>query len=375
LAEVAEPQLRGPGQEQWLARLDVERDNLRVALQWAQERRAAEQGLRLATALSHFWLRRGHLSEGRRSLEALLAPVSGGEQPVSSAARLPALLWAATFATEQGDYGRAIALCEESEALCKEVGNNWGLAWLLNIRGELARHQGDLQAAAAPFEQSLALFRSLDDRWYLAMVLNNLGALARYAADNGRATVLYEESLAMLRVIGDTWSVAMILTNLGEVARDQGDLARALALCTESLELFRALGDPRSTAFALSHLGVVARARGEYAQAMALYTESLALWQQVGQRAEIAACLEGLAEALCALDQAAKAVRLLGAAAALRERIGAPVLPADRPDYERSISAARSALSAAFSPAWAAGQALPLDAAIALALEQPIRSD
>jgi tetratricopeptide (TPR) repeat protein len=152
-----------------------------------------------------------------------------------------------------------------------------GLAWLLNVRGELAWHRGDYLGAIALLEQSLALFRSLDDRWYVAMVLNNMGALARGQADISRATTLYEESLAMTRELGDTWSMAMILGNMGEVARDQGDIARAVALCEESLGLFRQLGDQRRAAFALTCLGVVARGRGEYQPALALYAESLAL--------------------------------------------------------------------------------------------------
>jgi len=365
LAEEAAPRLRGPRQRAWRERLDLEHDNLRAALRWTLEGREHELGLRLAGALWHFWVTRGHLSEGRRWLEKLLAPAEPGEPAVSAAPRARALLWASTCAAEQGDYGYAVALCEESEGLSRGIGDTWGLAWSLNIRGEVARHRGDHRDATMLFEQSLALFRSLNDRWYVAMVLNNLGALTRSQADNVRATALYEESLAMMREIGDTWSIAMILGNLGEVVRDQADTeidtARAMALCEESLGLFRELGDQRGMAFALDYLGVLARGRGDHERAMALYTESLGLWRHVGQQSEIATCMEGLAEATCALGDATHAARLLGAASALRDRIGAPVLPADRPDYERTVTAVRSALTHAFQPAWETGQALPLD--------------
>jgi len=365
LAEEAAPRLRGPRQRAWRERLELEHDNLRAALRWTLESREYELGLRLAGALWHFWVTRGHLSEGRRWLEKLLSRPESGEPTVSAALRARALLWASTCAAEQGDYGHAVALCEESDGLSRDSGDTWGLAWSLNIRGEVARHRGDHRGATLLFEQSLALFRSLHDRWYVAMVLNNLGALARYQAANVRATALYEESLAMMREIGDLWSIAMILGNLGEVVRDQGttegDIARAAALCEESLELFRQLGDQRGMAFALDYLGVLARGRGDYERALALYTESLGLWRHVGQRSEIATCMEGLAEAACALGKATHAARLLGAAAALRDRIGAPVLPADRPDYERTVAAVRSALAQAFQPAWETGQTLPLD--------------
>ena len=67
-----------------------------------------------------------------------------------------------------------------------------------------------------------------------------------------------------------------------------------------------------------------------------------------------------------------RAARLCGAAAALRVAIGAPLHPTERADYERTVAALRVALGdAAYEAAWAQGQALTLEQAIALALEEP----
>jgi hypothetical protein len=65
-----------------------------------------------------------------------------------------------------------------------------------------------------------------------------------------------------------------------------------------------------------------------------------------------------------------RTARLLGAAEALRAAIGLPLPPAERPDYERTVAAARAQLDeAAFATAWAQGRAMSLDQLVAYALE------
>src|SRR5262245_15581222 len=60
-----------------------------------------------------------------------------------------------------------------------------------------------------------------------------------------------------------------------------------------------------------------------------------------------------------------------GAAAALREAIGVPLRPTDRAVHDRGLAAARAGLGeAAFAIAWAAGRAMPLEQAVADALEE-----
>jgi hypothetical protein len=68
--------------------------------------------------------------------------------------------------------------------------------------------------------------------------------------------------------------------------------------------------------------------------------------------------------------QPERAARLFGAADLLREDTGTPVEATDRTGRERAMAAARAALGEeVFAATWSEGQALPLDAAIALALE------
>ena len=61
----------------------------------------------------------------------------------------------------------------------------------------------------------------------------------------------------------------------------------------------------------------------------------------------------------------------MGAHDGLREAIRAPIPPSDKARYELNVAAAKRALGEPeFGAAYAEGRALPLDAAIKLALEE-----
>src|SRR5205823_7784467 len=73
VAEEGEPELNGPSQDVWAARLDAERDNFRAALAFALESGDGLTALRLAGALRRLWQLHADLGEGRAALEAALA--------------------------------------------------------------------------------------------------------------------------------------------------------------------------------------------------------------------------------------------------------------------------------------------------------------
>jgi predicted ATPase/transcriptional regulator with XRE-family HTH domain len=77
VAEEAEPYLFGAGQQDWKNRLELDHDNLRVALGWSLESDQIEAGLKIAGTLAWFWHSKGHSSEGNLWLEKTLASGSG----------------------------------------------------------------------------------------------------------------------------------------------------------------------------------------------------------------------------------------------------------------------------------------------------------
>ena len=84
----------------------------------------------------------------------------------------------------------------------------------------------------------------------------------------------------------------------------------------------------------------------------------------------VANCLKSLGAVAGVAGDPQQAARLLGAAEALRERHGVAVFPAELPRLERASAPARARLSqTAFTAAWAAGRALPVERAITEALQ------
>jgi non-specific serine/threonine protein kinase len=92
-------------------------------------------------------------------------------------------------------------------------------------------------------------------------------------------------------------------------------------------------------------------------------------FRELGQEVGIAACLEGITQVAIAIAQPMPAVRLFGAAAAIRDRISHPPYPEEQIEYDSQLGEARAQLDAAtFAAAWAAGQAMTTEQAIAEAL-------
>jgi tetratricopeptide (TPR) repeat protein len=201
--------------------------------------------------------------------------------------------------------------------------------------------------------------------------LNNLGSFAVELADYDRAVVLHEEALALRREIGDQWAIANSLRNLGNVAAAQGRYERATARHAEALALRRALGDKSGIADSLKNLGNVAAAQGDFGQAGTLYEECLRLGREIGAKDEIAESLEGMAWVAAARGEAERAAWLGGAAEAQRQALGTFVLVDQQACHAQTVRTLRGALGeSAFASAWAAGQALAPEDAVALALSR-----
>jgi tetratricopeptide (TPR) repeat protein len=328
LAEEADTGVKGADQLKWVARLEIELDNLRTAIDGSIERDEAEAGLRLASGLYHICDLLGYLAEGRERLARLLS--LPGAAPHTEA-RAKGLLDAGQLARQQGDYGAARELGEETLAIGRELGDQRHIGHSYLHLGVVASNQGDYDAAHSFYEQSLILFRELGDNYGSAWALHNLACVAFWRADPKVASAHFEEGLALFHEIGDTMGILECWIGLGRIAI----------------------------------------ARRDWASARALLAQCLALCQELGAKVTGAAVLERFAELAWAHGQAARAARLFGAALALRDAIRAPLRSDRRADQKYQVDATRAALGEdAFAAAWAEGQVMTFDRALAYAAEE-----
>jgi non-specific serine/threonine protein kinase len=238
---------------------------------------------------------------------------------------------------------------------------------------------GDLAAARPLLEEGLAVAQETACSFATAASLKLLGDIAMFGGDQGRATALIEESLAPLSEIQPFSEIEdetdqYVATAVAhywraEQARYRGDFDLAIALLDEGVARARERHDSWSIGWSLAVLGRIAWLKGDFERSQALQRESLVLRSEMQDRYGITICLEGLGWVANAQGRPVAAARLFGAAAALQARIGAAAWPFWRAEHERNLDATRASLGEqVFTTAWAEGQALSLDAAIAEAL-------
>jgi predicted ATPase/class 3 adenylate cyclase len=327
MAEEAEPHMTGPEQVVWLDRLEAEHDNLRAALSWSLESGNIELGLKLASATNHYWIYRGHLSEAARWLEQALERT----EEVPEAVRAKALRSAGGLAIFLGSHEQTDTFLQEAAALYRKLGDDWGVARVVNSLGNSAADRGHWQRAEALYREALELGRNLKYEDAITDSLINLGWAALCQENYDQATVDSREALGLAQDNKDKGSVAAASLNLGWAELGKGDRAQAGALFRESLSHLRELNDP----------------------------------------VNIAECLEGFAGVAGAQGDGQRTARLYAFAESLRESLGTPLLPGDRPRYERHLSLARSLLDeVSWKQAWKEGRAMKFDEAITYALEE-----
>jgi predicted ATPase/transcriptional regulator with XRE-family HTH domain len=324
LAERAEPELRGSGQQAWFSRLLEDEGNFRAALTWALAAGQGETALRLAGALWMFWRWAGLFAEGQSWLTAALA--AGQDCPPET--RLQGL---------------------------------WGAGWL-------AFHQGDYQQTSHVGQQMLRMLASQDERLPHRNALTLIGIAALAEGRTAYALDSLSQALGLCEGQGTTWHLATSLLNLGmaQLQMHRGGQARELFI--RALSIYRELGDKHFTARVLTQLGHAALADGQPDEAAVPIRQAIRISAQISDAWSIAESLHAVAN-LRSHDAPETAVILAAAAGHLREQISMRPHPADEIIGQHHLKLAQQYLGQARSArAWARGRQITAESALAIAI-------
>jgi non-specific serine/threonine protein kinase len=276
-----------PDSDRILGLLEVEYPNLRAALIWFQETGDVEGLLELASALSPFWMLRGHLHEGRSWLE-----------------------WGLT--------------------------QNRPLAGSIHARGRYAlacisSYLDDQNVTLALAEESARSFSARDDVVMLALAHELAASVSLDVHGPDQANQLLDRALATLHSIdGEPWvprAISHVLFYRGVLAKDQGNLAEAKRTLREVIERQRAFAEATGQEYpfaCLPHLaiGAVAQIEGDLALALTHYQRSLSLAWRFQVAMYVASVVARIAGMLAATGRWQEAAWMFGAAEAFSETHG-----------------------------------------------------
>ncbi|WP_353808964.1 ATP-binding protein [Agromyces sp. SYSU T00194] len=327
VADAAELELEGAAQLRWMLRLGDESENLRAAARYLLEVGRWGDVAELTWDLYVYWWVGGHLGEVRGWMQEVLD-------------RAEAL----------DDRTRAIAL------------------YFTRAIGFWQREPGDI---AAGLDESARLFHAVGDPSgeALAQISRALALLGSPRPDPVRADAALTTSLELLRSVGDQWGVAMALVTLGRVAILQQRVQVALERFDESLAVARRQDDRLGEEIALHHLGWADLLLGDAVAAAERFAESLRLSVQWGHAEGVAYGLEGVLSVAATAGRIARAGVLLGASEVLRERTGLYNQPSFSFHSQIIDGVRESPAAALLEQSRLAGRAMPVDEAVALALD------
>ncbi|MGY1698306.1 BTAD domain-containing putative transcriptional regulator [Geodermatophilus sp. SYSU D00766] len=261
LTERLEPTLRRP---EWTAsarRLDAEQPALRAALGHALATGQGEAALRIGSALSWWWYRRGHVAEGRRWLAAALEATPDAPPQVRSGA----LLGDALLAYLSGDVPSIWARTNEIVTSAPDESDGvLALALVLRgfVRALIGQPDPDAQTPQ-DIARGLELAQASGIEWVQVEIAMTLGQFSRVAGDVDGALDHLARAERLAVELGHSWAHSSVLWIRAKVLTDVGRPAEALADLWQMLELTHREGDATGTLAGLLAAVGTATAAGE----------------------------------------------------------------------------------------------------------------
>jgi predicted ATPase len=319
LATTAEQTLRGPEQMRWVKRVGRERDNVRVAVDWATERGDAAAAVTIVAGLGYAWYINGAYKESLAFTTRALS--LSGDVPADRLASAHAwagwmtqlihgatpeatehleravlfgrsgsvrsfciaVVYAAMLRAFRGYTSEALELVDEADARLADAPDRWAQAWIDWVRSGLVNKAGDPELATTLLRRSVEASTAEGDQCAAGIASIRLGELAELRGD-------YDEAVSATRFAYDTvmlggsksFNASMLATRLGNLAALQGEFEEAALWHERGLSRARENELPGAIAQAFSGMGEAARRAGDLSAANSYHREALARFESSG---------------------------------------------------------------------------------------------
>jgi predicted ATPase/DNA-binding CsgD family transcriptional regulator len=316
-------------------RLEREREDLRLALEWAVRSRETELGLRLATATFTLWQLHGVSAETPSWLQHLLAqPLEGVRPEVVRRA----LACRARLLLLHGDFGGAETLVGSVLAQQKARRDALGTGlWLVLLANTLLLG-GQLDRATEVCAEAQLVLGGVNDPAFhglpLAIYLD--ARVAWELSETERTRALTQ------RLIGFSRSRQTVLLSRanqlqGLIAAEDGDWPAAQHYLGEAERLLRRNADTLGFVDLLTDRARVLLLSGDTIAAHHAFVDAASLARTIRARSRLIRAIEGVACTL-ADTRPVLCVKLAAAAAASRQAMHAAAWPRDRALLEAALA-------------------------------------
>jgi tetratricopeptide (TPR) repeat protein len=213
---------------------------------------------------------------------AVLQPVAGTLDLLSGELRA---IFHNTYAGVLQRLGR---LQDAADALAKAevieagLGNEHGLAMVLNSLGGVLQRSGRLQEAIEVFSKAEKIEVSLGKHRGQAMVLNSIGGALQRLGRFDEAAVNLQRSLELLIELGDQRGQAMVLTSMSVVLQNLGRVQEAADALKKAGDIEEQLKNVRGQAMVLHRLGGLLQRLGRFQEAVGALRAAEDIENQLG---------------------------------------------------------------------------------------------
>jgi len=297
-----EAQLVGSSQEQALAEIGVEIENVRAAWSWAVAQGRTEEMDRSLESLAEFCRLRGWFQEGEETFARAaqrLAEMQGAVKGRTARMLLgKVLLQQGRFCDLLGLAEKANGVLKRSLVILRELGARREMAYALYYLGWTVPERGEGEPL---FQEGLHIFEDIGDRRGIALSLSGLGWVAWHQGKHEKVKQLFQQCLAISREVGNQRGMADPLYRLALDAAGLEESGEAKQILMEGVAIFREIGHLRRAENVLGASSEMTSVLDEYAEAIQFAQESLVLAQEPGNLPGMSRSFRVLGETACGL--------------------------------------------------------------------------